>query len=254
VADQPQTNVEGQNMQVRITENGPYRVSGSTPLTRTAVVETEHGEPVAWAPDEPLTAGRSYSLCRCGHSATKPFCDDSHLANAFDGAEVADRGPRAERMRVFEGDGMEMTDDPSLCTHVGFCTNRRTHVWDLIAQTEDETIRAQLLEMIRLCPSGRLAHRPSADARESEPELDPGVAVVRDGPLWLRGGIEVIGADGIPYERRNRVTLCRCGHSRNKPFCDGSHFDVGFRDPASAIDAGDRAARVAPGPDGPSDV
>ena len=39
-------------------------------------------------------------------------------------------------------------------------------------------------------------------------------------------------ADGTTYEIRNRVTLCRCGASQNKPFCDGSHWEVEFRDPA----------------------
>ncbi len=64
-----------------------------------------------------------------------------------------------------------------------------------------------------------------------EPAFEPSVAVVADGPLFVRGGVEVIGADGEPYETRNRVTLCRCGRSENKPFCDGSHAEVGFTDP-----------------------
>jgi hypothetical protein len=50
------------------------------------------------------------------------------------------------------------------------------------------------------------------------------------GPLWVHGGIGVIGADGFAYEVRNRVALCRCGASRNKPFCDGSHVSTGFND------------------------
>jgi CDGSH-type Zn-finger protein len=221
-------------MEIRITENGPYRVRGATPLVRTAVVYDAAGDPVAWGSDEPLDAGRSYSLCRCGGSSTKPLCDDSHLTNGFDGTEVADRGPRAERMHVFPGVDVEMTDDPSLCTHVGFCTNRRTHVWQMIGETDDAGVREQLLRMLALCPSGRLGHRRSSDAPEVEASLEPSVAVVRDGPLWVRGGVEVIGADGVPYERRNRVALCRCGHSRNKPFCDGSHAEIGFRDPVEA--------------------
>jgi hypothetical protein len=54
------------------------------------------------------------------------------------------------------------------------------------------------------------------------------VIVTRNGPykhglLWVRGGIPVVSADGKPYTVRNRLTLCRCGKSRNKPFCDGSH-------------------------------
>jgi CDGSH-type Zn-finger protein len=50
------------------------------------------------------------------------------------------------------------------------------------------------------------------------------------GPLWLRGGVQVIGADGFHYELRNRVTLCRCGASQNKPFCDGTHASIKFQD------------------------
>lgn len=54
--------------------------------------------------------------------------------------------------------------------------------------------------------------------------------MIRDGPLWVRGGIPVESSDGATYEVRNRVTLCRCGRSSNKPFCDGTHKGVGFRD------------------------
>ena len=78
------------------------------------------------------------------------------------------------------------------------------------------------------CPAGRLvARRP--DGGDIEPTLKPGIALVQDplagmsGPLWLRGGIAVVGADGFRYEVRNRQTLCCCGRSANKPFCDGSH-------------------------------
>jgi CDGSH-type Zn-finger protein len=160
-------------------------------------------------------------------------------------------------MHVFPGVDVEMTDDPSLCTHVGFCTNRRTHVWEMIDQTDDVEVREQLLRMLALCPSGRLGHRPTSDAPEVEPVFEPSVAVVRDGPLWVRGGVEVIGADGVPYERRNRMTLCRCGHSRNKPFCDGTHAEIGFRDPVDGspdggTDAlpGARTPAMRPGPPG----
>jgi len=48
--------------------------------------------------------------------------------------------------------------------------------------------------------------------------------------LWVRGGIPVTSANGFHYEVRNRVTLCRCGTSKNKPFCDGSHAAIKFKD------------------------
>jgi CDGSH-type Zn-finger protein len=69
-----------------------------------------------------------------------------------------------------------------------------------------------------------------------EPSFDPAISLVEDphkrvsGGLWLKGGIMVESADGKAYETRNRVTLCRCGKSANKPFCDGTHIDSGFDD------------------------
>ncbi len=67
-----------------------------------------------------------------------------------------------------------------------------------------------------------------------EPVLPPSINLVEDpqegcgGPLWLRGGVALVSSDGFAYEVRNRVTLCRCGASQNKPFCDGSHASVHF--------------------------
>jgi hypothetical protein len=63
-----------------------------------------------------------------------------------------------------------------------------------------------------------------------EPVFKPSIGLITDpktgklGPLWARGGIPVESADGFTYEVRNRVTLCRCGKSLNKPFCDGRHL------------------------------
>jgi hypothetical protein len=67
-----------------------------------------------------------------------------------------------------------------------------------------------------------------------ERDLPVSVGLVEDpeegcsGPIWLRGGIKVVSADGFEYEIRNRVTLCRCGQSNNKPFCDGTHASIKF--------------------------
>jgi CDGSH-type Zn-finger protein len=216
---------------IRVLTNGPYVVRGGVPVGRTAQVETEFGEPIDWEPLEPVEPGDPgrYQLCRCGESETKPFCDDTCETNGFDGTETADHGPRAERALTFEGDGIVMTDDRSLCTQAGYCGDRFTNVWRMISQASDPAIRERIQHMVSLCPSGRIDWAPDADADPVEPPFQPGVAVVLDGPLWVRGRVTVTGADGQRYEVRNRVALCRCGHSENKPFCDGSHKEVGFQ-------------------------
>ena len=83
-----------------------------------------------------------------------------------------------------------------------------------------------LMAMIERCPSGALTYE--VEDRLVEPALPVEIGVVPDGPLWVTGGIEVERADGEPFEARNRVTLCRCGASANKPLCDGSHTEAGF--------------------------
>ena len=82
---------------------------------------------------------------------------------------------------------------------------------------------------------GRVAQRQPVGAvlaGKVEPELEPSIGVEPNASYWLRGGIAVVSEDGTPYEVRNRQTLCRCGNSGNKPFCDGRHKRTGFVDPA----------------------
>jgi CDGSH-type Zn-finger protein len=218
--------------EIRIEEGGPYRVTGSVPIARTRTVKTEFGEPVDYAPFEPLEAGESYRLCRCGRSSTKPFCDDNHEAEASaDLTERADHGPRSERTDVFQNteDGAVISDDLSLCSKAGYCKDRFTGVWQMLGDP-DPGVRERMGRMVEHCPSGRLAWADAEDAPDHEPAYEPEIGVFRNGPLFVRGGVRVVGASGEPYELRNRQTLCRCGHSQNKPFCDGSHRIVGFRD------------------------
>jgi len=85
---------------------------------------------------------------------------------------------------------------------------------------------------VQRCPSGRLAFAVLPDPEPLEPAFEPSVGVEPDASYWIRGRIPVVSEDETPYEVRNRQTLCRCGQSRNKPFCDGSHKQHGFDDPA----------------------
>ena len=215
---------------IEITPDGPYRVIGGVPLVRTAQVETEYGEPIAWEPDEDVrTPTTDYELCRCGNSSRRPFCDATHEREPFDGTEVADRRTYDERAYPYRGGELTMRDDRTLCTTAGYCGDRFRNVWAMIADAADPEVAERIRHMAKLCPSGRLVTQPDGAERD-ERSFEPSVAVTRDGPLWVRGGVQVVAADGTPYEVRNRQTLCRCGHSENKPFCDGSHKEVGFRE------------------------
>ena len=223
--------VEGhERRRITVTKDGPYRVEGGPRLGRLAPVETEFGEPVEWERGEDFEQRQVVELCRCGGSSRKPFCDSTHERIGFDGTETADRRPSAARREVWPGEDVVLTDDLSLCTLHGFCGDRSTKVWQMIDRTADPEVRAKLMGMVDRCPSGRIQYSIPPNPEPFEHDLEPEVAVTPNGPLWVRGGVQVVSEDGTSWERRNRITLCRCGHSENKPLCDGSHNDVGFTD------------------------
>ena len=215
-------------MKITIVKNGPYQVSGGVPLGRETIGANAAGDSVDWLAGEAERARRAYQLCRCGHSKTKPYCDGSHETVGFDGTETASRAPYVEQAGVMEGPAVAMTDAESLCAFARFC-DRDGNVWNTVAAVSAPAGKQAFERQVGQCPSGRLRVLDKAQESWIEPELPASIALVSDpaqgvaGPLWVRGGIEIVGADGGAYERRNRVTLCRCGASRNKPFCDGSH-------------------------------
>ena len=220
---------------IKVQPNGPYEIQGDIPLFRKSPVMSEHGDPLTWRKGPKISSGRGYLLCRCGQSKNKPFCDGSHTRVGFDGTEAADHGPIAERRVAYEGEKIVMKDDRMLCTHVAFCGNRITDVWKMMGSTDDAQVRAQVMAMVQQCPSGALSYSVEPDGEDVEPDLPKQINVTQNGPLWVTGGIVIERSDGQPLEVRNRVTLCRCGASKNKPFCDGSHKDVGFSDDQKTI-------------------
>lgn len=203
--------------------NGPYVVRGGIPLVLKTAVVSEHGEPLTWKKEAVLSTDNFYRLCRCGQSNTKPFCDGTHARIRFDGIETADTRPIVDRVATYTGEKIVIKDDRSICDHSGFCGNRVTNVWKMIRQTDNTQVRAQIMAMVERCPSGALSYALDADGEIVEPDLPVEVAVIPDGPLWISGGIPVTRSDGQPLETRNRVTLCRCGDSTNKPLCDATH-------------------------------
>lgn len=216
----------GDEQQVKVAEGGPYVVSGNVPLTVKTPVMSEHGEPLTWKTGAAAETGDRFLLCRCGASSNKPFCDGTHARTEWDGADGAPANAYADRAKSVGGEGLEIFDDRPTCVHAGFCGNQVTNVWKMAEQTGDSRIRAQAMAMVERCPSGALTY--AVDGEQIEPDLPAEIAVIPDGPLWVSGGIAVERSDGTRLETRNRVTLCRCGHSGQKPLCDGSHKEAGF--------------------------
>lgn len=215
--------------------DGPYEVSGAVPIVRRRQVLSDDGEPITWQTTARLTSQEVVYLCRCGGSSDKPFCDDTHVANGFAASRGTVTAPAAgydDRATAMDGAAVVVRDDRSLCVHAGFCTNKVTSVWKVArgAGVGDIVARTAMVAAIEHCPSGALTMRLTADGPDVEPELPAQIAVMDNGPLLVTGGIALTRADGTTDQVRNRMALCRCGESANKPYCDGSHAAVGFTD------------------------
>ncbi|HEX7556519.1 MAG TPA: CDGSH iron-sulfur domain-containing protein [Leptolinea sp.] len=215
--------------------DGPIRVEGDIPLVSKIQIVSEYGEPLTWKTVERIPTNGEYSLCRCGHSKEFPFCDCTHAQIGFDGKETASTNTFEDRKRILpNGTGIVVKLDNELCMNSGFCGNRETNIINMMAQTKEPKIRAEIIAMIERCPAGAYTYAMREGEPDIEPDLPVQIAVTTDinsdgavrSAFWVTGNIPIERADGQPFETRNRVTLCSCGESSNKPLCDGIHRTV----------------------------
>ncbi len=214
---------------IALEDDGPLKVTGVKTLTNSR--------------GEPVKVRETMYLCRCGASKNKPFCDGTHKAIGFTGARSDDHLP--DKLDRYEGRSITVLDNRSVCSHAGFCTSGLPKVWrsstepwiDPDAATADE-----IIGIVRKCPSGALAYAVDGKV-ETDFFGDAEIHISRDGPYFVRGHIalqDVAKGEGASNEH---YALCRCGQSRNKPFCDGSHWYAAFRDDeAITISAANKAA------------
>lgn len=222
------------NYRIKIIENGPYLVTGGVPLTEKII--TEENGLLTYKDGRSFPLMENYALCRCGKSKNMPYCDANHLKINFNGKETASKELYIDQATVIEGDGLILTDLEDLCAFARFCHAKHGDVWELTRNSQNPTFKEEAIQAACDCPAGRLVAWDKETKEAFEPYYEPSIVLIQDpqrdcsGPIWVRGNIEIESANKTVYEVRNRVTLCRCGKSNNKPFCDAAHVMYGFKD------------------------
>jgi uncharacterized Fe-S cluster protein YjdI/CDGSH-type Zn-finger protein len=137
--------------------------------------------------------------------------------------------------RDYRSDQITVHWDSDVCIHSGHCVQALRAVfdpkrrpWIMVENADDEAIAKAVEE----CPSHALTYTwNDAPGGPPAPPATTHLVVNEDGPLEIYGEIEVIDADGQTVRRAQHLFLCRCGNSKTKPYCDGSHKRVKFGDP-----------------------
>lgn len=161
------------------------------------------------------------------------------------------------RRKEYVGKDITVTFDMSKCIHARNCFLKLPEAFDPAQRPwvqPDNAPAEEIASMIRSCPSGALAFKYNTGTEEAPPKINR-IAVLENGPLAVAGDLDVEGED------MTRATLCRCGLSKNKPYCDYSHVEAGFiasGEPVAKIpdDIEDQGGPIAASriPDGPLKV
>jgi CDGSH-type Zn-finger protein len=199
--------------------NGPYVVKNLDDLK-----DSRGGN----VPLKPVVA-----LCRCGGSANKPFCDGTHQSIGFSGTRLAD--PSADKRDDYHGRKITIHDNRAICSHAGYCTDGLPTVFKYRSEPWIDPDGAEveaIIATIRKCPSGALSYSLGG-VEYRDQQRAPSITVTKDGPYAVVGGVRLIDQAWGQGASTEHYTLCRCGASKNKPFCDGTHWSIGFRDDKS---------------------
>jgi uncharacterized Fe-S cluster protein YjdI len=134
--------------------------------------------------------------------------------------------------RVYETDEIRVLWDATRCTHVAICLNAAPHVFDVRRRpwVDIDADRAEeVAQAVRGCPTGALRYESKGDLPDEEPDEPTTIELRTNGPMYVRGRVQVTDSRGNVIVEETRIALCRCGASQNKPFCDNSHREFEFR-------------------------
>lgn len=136
--------------------------------------------------------------------------------------------------KAYESDGVVIHFEARRCIHAAECVRGLPGVFDADRRPWIDATAGTVEDIVRtveLCPSGALTYeRRDGGPAEVVPAGPPRIRTVPDGPLHVHGACHVSDHAGNAVPTGPRMALCRCGASKNKPFCDNSHLAIDFTD------------------------
>ena len=208
--------------QIACLPNGPYYLLNDLTPREIPNIQQSDGNP--------CTTITGVALCRCGGSNNKPFCDGTHGKNGFTDNKSTDGA--LNKRKNYVGKQITIHDNRGICAHAGYCSDNLSSVFKFGEEPWIDPDGASVKDMINTigkCPSGALSYTVD-NVEHRDQDREPMVTVTTDGPYAVAGGIELVDEPFGEGASTEHYTLCRCGGSKNKPLCDGTHWHIGFKD------------------------
>ncbi|GJQ62735.1 MAG: hypothetical protein SCALA702_17880 [Melioribacteraceae bacterium] len=175
---------------------------------------------------EKIEAKEKSFLCRCGASSNKPFCDGTHNKTGYSSDREQTRSN--DYYKTYEGKEIIINDNRTICSHAAVCVSKLAEVFDVENRpwiNADGATAEKIKEVIKKCPSGALTF-VEKDKVVTEWSENETVSFEKNGPYLFQGGIEIENDPQPPVN--DHYVICRCGKSKNKPYCDGNHHNYKF--------------------------
>ena len=144
-------------------------------------------------------------------------------------------------INTYPGKAANVTWNGKLCIHIGECGRAKGDLFIGGRQPwcqPDSSPGEEIEEVVSRCPTGALTFEFADGSVTERAAADNTVTVSYNGPLFFRGNLAIEGAPDAAPGLKFRAALCRCGQSKNKPFCDNSHDNAGFKDSGAIGDTG----------------
>jgi len=203
---------EDSNPVITVADRGPYIVVNLNKF------ENLHGRKYLLKP--------VMSLCRCGESKDKPYCDGAHNSIEIDWEKNSER--TEYKWKNYVGDEIIIHFNLSLCSHNGACRDNLPEVFNLDSRpwiNANGSSIGNIIETIKKCPSGALSYTINNQKFTEYNYEEPIIKASKKGPIEVLGGVELKDPKGNKPEVKDHYVLCGCGWSKNKPFCDGHHLE-----------------------------
>ncbi|WP_419763622.1 MAG: CDGSH iron-sulfur domain-containing protein [Arcobacter sp.] len=198
-------------------KNGPLKVVNQT---------KEDLKDILFYDSQPLILAKTNLLCRCGRTNNQPYCDGTHIKYNF----TSRNNLEEEILQIYDSKNVTVTFNRSICAGSENCVKKFPDIYtsgsvDWI-NLEKGTIE-NIIASIEDCPSGALSYSLNKDADcQLEDCQKEKIDIIKHGPIQVRGPINIKIEKWSSFANKTKFTLCRCGNSQNKPFCDYSHASI----------------------------